>query len=236
MLAVLQRIVHKGDVAFDIGANIGLYSRFLVQRFQASQVYAFEPMPDNRDLLAENLKIGDCAAHVQILPYAVSNRDAVCEFQIDNLTSNSGTLDDVTGGKPSQSRHQYGLQPISIQVKAVRLDSLIEGNDLPKPDVMKIDVEGAEGLALEGAKSLLQQHSPRLIIELHSADCAVRVLHILWSLGYHCFGPLEKEGTVTYQQVTADDLRYVTGQYSLHFLAASRDLSDLAPPLTEFIA
>jgi len=234
LLGGLQRFVHSGDVVYDIGANIGLYSRFVVQQFGASRVCAFEPMESNRLLLAENVKIAGCDSRVSIFQCAVGNEDGTVEFQIDDLTSNSGALDAVTGGKASPSRAQYGLPPRTVHVKIARLDTLIEADGLPRPDVVKLDVEGAEAMALEGAKHLLTSHGPRLVIELHGAEVARRVTEMLWSFGYHCFGPLIKDDASTYQEVTREKLTVVTDKYSLHYLLASKNRDDLLPPLEEF--
>lgn len=234
MLGGLQRLVRKGDVVYDIGANIGLYSRFIVQQFGASRVCAFEPMENNRLLLAENVKIAGCDSRVSIFQCAVGNEDGTVEFQIDDLTSNSGSLDAVTGGKASPSRAQYGLPPRTVRVKVARLDTLVEAESLPMPDVIKLDVEGAEAMALEGASSLLSSHGPRLAIELHGPEVARRVVEFLWSIGYHSFGPLIKDDASTYQEVIPEKLKVVTGKYSLHYLLASKNRDDLLPPLEEF--
>lgn len=232
MLGALQRFIRKDDVVYDIGANIGLYSRFMVQRFGASHVYAFEPMENNRSLLAENLTIAGCASRVNIVPCAVGDEDGTCDFQIDDLTSNSGTLDAVTHGTASQSRAQYGLPPATVRLRVARLDTLVETHELPKPDVIKMDVEGAEALALEGAKSVLLNYQPRLVIELHGAEVAQQVLKILWSVGYRCFGYLN-DGNV-YGEFTPDDLNRITGLYTVHYLVASHDPSDVVQPIEKF--
>jgi FkbM family methyltransferase len=232
MLGALQRFIRKGDVVYDIGANIGLYSRFIVQCFNASCVYAFEPMEQNRSLLAENLKIAGCSSRVNIVPRAIGNEDGAADFQIDDLTSNSGTLDAVAHGTASQSRAQYGLAPATVRISVARLDTLVESEGFPKPDVIKMDVEGAEALALEGAKSVLLKYQPRLVIELHSAEVAQQVLKILWSVGYRCFGYLD-DGNV-YGEFTPDHLKRITGLYTVHYLAASPDPSDIVEPIEKF--
>jgi len=234
MLSALQRLVREGDVVYDIGANIGLYSRFLVQCFGASKVYAFEPMVDNQRLMAKNFELGGCASRVTVVPLAIGNEDGTCEFQVDDLTSNTGSLDVVRGGKPSASRAQYGLPPRTVRVPVARLDSIEELKGIPKPDVIKLDVEGAEALALEGAENLLSRHACRLVIELHGADVAQKVLKQLWNYGYYCFGLLAKNGTRTYSALLDDDLKYVTDKYSLHHVLASRNADELKAPIEEF--
>jgi len=184
MLGCMQRLLREGDVVYDIGANIGLYSRFSAQYFKASRVYAFEPVESNRALLAENLKIGGCSARVTIVPFAVGNQDGTSDFQIDDLTSNSGTLDAVTQGSPSQSHAQYGLPAATIPVTVVRLDTIVHAEGFAKPDLIKLDVEGAEALALEGARAMLSDLRPHLLIELHGVRPARDVLHVC-GIGEH---------------------------------------------------
>ena len=234
MFGALQRLVRKGDIVYDLGANIGLYCRFFVQSCGAAHIYAFEPWVQNRNILAENLEIGKCSSKVSILPYAVGNVDSTLEFQIDDLTSNSGTLDVVAGGRASQSRAQYGLAPRTVSVPAVRLDSLVQKGETPIPNVIKIDIEGAEALALEGAGQLLSRRICRLAMELHGVEVTKRVLNILWEHDYHCYGLLLKDGERKHSHINKEDLRYINDPYSLHRLIASPDRDELATPIEEF--
>jgi len=234
MLGCMQRLLREGDVVYDIGANIGLYSRFLAQYFKASRVYAFEPVESNRTLLAENLKIGGCSARVTIVPFAVGNEDGTSDFQVDDLTSNSGTLDAVTQGSPSQSHAQYGLPAATIPVTVVRLDTIVHAEGFAKPDLIKLDVEGAEAMALEGARAMLSDLRPHLIIELHGVRPARDVLQILWSIGYHCFGYLNLNGTSVYRELLPDMLKDITDMYSVHFLVATRNAEDMLRPVASF--
>jgi FkbM family methyltransferase len=234
MFGALQRLVHKGDVVYDLGANIGLYSRFFVQCCGAAQVYAFEPMANNRQLLAENIAIGGCSSQATVLPYAVGNVDGTLEFQVDDLTSNSGTLDVVTGGRASQSRAQYGLPPRTVFVHGVRLDTLVQTGQIPVPNVIKLDIEGAEALALEGAQELLSRQISRIALELHGSDATKNVLKLLWQHGYHCFGRLLKDGVRKHTRVVEEDLHVITGRYSLYQLFASPDPGELIAPIQEY--
>jgi FkbM family methyltransferase len=234
MLGGLQRLLREGDVAYDIGANIGLYCRFMVQVFKASHVYAFEPIVDNCSVITENLKIAGCTAQVTIIPCAVGDQDGTCDFQVDRLTSNSGALDAIKRGEAAASHSQYGLPPAVARVTASRLDTLLQNGGIRKPDVIKLDVEGAEAIALEGARHLLSRHQPRLVIELHGTEVARSVLETLWELDYHCFGYLEVNGVSTYKELTPADLSFLTELYSLHYLVASTRSEDLVQPIKEF--
>jgi FkbM family methyltransferase len=233
MMGALTRLIKPGDVIYDIGANIGLYSRFLVQKFQASRVYAFEPAQANRPQLARNLVFGDCSEKVTIMPLAVGDEDGSTEFQVDDISSHAGTLNAVTHGGASSSRSQYNLPPVSETVQVRRLDSLIRDENMKLPNVMKIDIEGAEAMALRGGMKLLRERGPNLVIELHGAPVAVEVLKVLWECDYHCFGYLETSAGTYYKELEASDLPLITEKYSLHFVAASKRADDLIAPITD---
>jgi FkbM family methyltransferase len=222
MLGALQRLIHPGDVVYDLGANIGLYSRCMVQRFQASKVYAFEPMSQNLPLLQRNLEIGGCTGSVIVMRIAIGDQDGTATFQVDDFNSNSGTLDAVTHGGASQAHRQYQLPPRTEVVQVGRMDTVIQTQSLMLPGVIKIDIEGAEAMALRGARKLLTEHQPRLVIELHGPEVAIEVLQILWECNYHCFGFLAtSDGGGVYKKLTATDLAAINHKYALHFMVAS---------------
>jgi FkbM family methyltransferase len=235
-LGALQRLIREGDVVYDLGANIGLYSRFMVQCFRAAHVYAFEPMQNNRTLLAENLRIAGCSSRVTVVPRAIGEEDGSVDFQVDDLTSNSGTLDSVAHGQASPSRRQYGLPPATVRVPVSRLDSLIANEGFPVPSVIKVDVEGAEAMVVRGAKQLLSRHGPRLTFELHGADAARDTLQALWSVGYRCFGYFDPEAANTYREILPADLPSITRQYSLRLLVAASTPEEIEQPIQDYVA
>src|SRR5262245_21361662 len=67
-LSALKALVHSTDVVWDVGANIGVYSRVFVQCLNAKHVYAFEPMSENLPELRYNLTLGGVENRVTILP------------------------------------------------------------------------------------------------------------------------------------------------------------------------
>lgn len=241
MLGSLKRLIRKGDVVYDIGANIGLYSRFIVQQFRASHVYAFEPMANNCSLLADNLRIGGCTTKVTVLSCALGDQDGTARFQIDDITYNTGTLDAVTHGNASASRRQYGLPPTTVEVAVSRLDTLLDTQNILKPNVIKLDVEGAEAMVVMGARNSLLQHRPRLAIELHNAEAAKSTLKALWDIDYYCFGYLRVNGVSKYTRLTPSSLESIidrTGPMSpltLPNLVASADEADVLQPIENLV-
>jgi FkbM family methyltransferase len=226
--AMLRHLVRPGDVVYDCGANLGLYCRHLAGTLGAGRVVAFEPSADNRRLLMENLALGNIADRVTVLPMALSDEDGMADFQVDDMQSASGTLSKVTGGAPSVGRRNLGLAPLTEQVLCRRLDTVVAEERLPPPDVIKIDVEGAEGLLLRGAAGLLRDRGPRLLVELHGAGMARDVVTLLHDLGYACAGKVAPHvHSGGFGRVDPSLLGRVEGLYDIHFLAASRDPADL---------
>jgi FkbM family methyltransferase len=225
--ALLRALARPGDVVYDVGANIGLYTR-LLSTLGVGEVVAFEPVAANRALYRRNVALGRIAESVRCLAIALSDRDEEAEFQLDDMQSTSGTLDRVTGGAPSEGRRNLGLAPRTERVACRRLDSLVSGGEIPPPDLMKLDVEGAEALVLRGGLEVLRRHRPRLLVELHGAEVARQVAGLLLDLGYTCRGAVVPELDPSgFAPVTRELLPRVRGLYDLHFLAASMDPADL---------
>jgi FkbM family methyltransferase len=233
MLGALRRLISPGDIVYDLGANIGLYARFMSQVFGAGTVIAFEPMPSNTAILERNLALGGCAERVRILPFAIADENGEALFQIDDVSSASGTLDAVTHGDACQARKQYGFPPATTKVAVRTLDAILE-QGLPVPQVIKIDIEGAEALALRGARKLLTTYRPHLAIEIHGIQAALDVTNFLLDLNYAVFSNFERKGRRSYQRVRREDLVDVTDQYSLHFLVAAADEKQLEAPVEDY--
>lgn len=232
MLGAMQRLIHPGDVVFDVGANIGLYVRFMVQRFGAGKVIAFEPMSQNLAFLNRNIRLGHCQDTVHVVAKALADYDGIDSFQIDDMSSASGTLDIVAKGEASQGRRQYGFAPVTETVNVARLDSLIESTELPVPRVVKVDVVGAECRLLHGAAQTLKRQGPDLAIELHGPEASRAVIRFLLDAGYHIFGFLQTSRGRAYKEIVATDIAEITNPYSLHHCVASRDRERLQIPFS----
>jgi FkbM family methyltransferase len=148
MLADLRR----DDVLFDVGANIGMVS---LHAAKICKTVAFEPDPSFRQRLNANMGLNPDRVFA-LEPIAVSDSDSTMQLFTDGADGKSPSL------------VQNGERP-SVTVPARSLDSLMTEGRLPRPTVIKLDIEGAEILALRGAKQLLTGlDRPRaLFIEVH---------------------------------------------------------------------
>lgn len=221
-LGGLQRLIRPGDTVYDIGANLGLYSRFFVQAFGAGRVMAFEPMRGNLVDLAANLRIGGVADRVRVFPVALADHEADELLQTDDLASGSAVLDSVTKGDACETRRNYKMSPLTERVHVVPLDSLVKSESLPPPNVLKIDVEGAEGMVLRGAAETIEKHRPRMMIELHGASTAREVLPLLERWGYTVFCRGARDERPWWGRVRAADAEVEgVGHYHFHMLFAA---------------
>jgi FkbM family methyltransferase len=224
---MFQRLIRPGDVVYDIGANIGLYSRVMIKWFGAKQVIAFEPMRENFELLQANIALGGSKDMIRPHQLALSDRAGEEELQIDDMTSGTAALSSVTGGEASIGRREFGLKPKSERVSVTTLDALVASIKTPPPDVIKIDTEGAEALVLAGGRETIRQHLPRLCIALHGPQMARDTLTILDGLGYGSFGfvtePDSRTGAAVWRQLHPADAELLVNNN----IVASCDLDDV---------
>ena len=170
MLALLR----PGMTFFDVGANVGFHSTVACRLIDPSRghVISFEPLPANADQIELNARLNhfDC---VRVMRYALGNHDGEARFLLSDISSR-GALE-TAGRIPSSPAG-------SATVRIRRLDTLMNEAHLPPPDVMKVDVEGAEADVLAGAHETLMRHRPILMIELHGTNA--EVASALDAIGY----------------------------------------------------
>ncbi|MFW9896175.1 MAG: FkbM family methyltransferase [Candidatus Thorarchaeota archaeon] len=169
-LKIAKELVSPDYTCFDIGANIGIYS-MLFSRY-SKFTYAFEPLPRNIRFLYRTIKLNKIR-NVKIVPCAVADKDGQSWFQKGDSIA-EGKLD--SGG--------------TVQVRTVSLDTYITENVI-KPNLLKIDVEGAELLILEGAKQYLLKERPIILIETHSEVIKKKCFDFLKQMKYTYFKPID---------------------------------------------
>jgi FkbM family methyltransferase len=156
----LDRYVQAGDVVFDVGANIGLYSLYAAIARQA-RVYAFEPEAHNLARLQQHILLNDVAEQVTPYALALADREAVDLLHLSQVES--GAALHAFGRPRDAAGHAFG--PAGRQgVFGTTLDRLTTVWSLPMPHHLKIDVDGLEPQIIAGATWLLQQPTLRTIL------------------------------------------------------------------------
>ena len=167
--------VKPGMVAYDLGANVGYLSLMLAkQAGAAGKVFAFEPLPANQERLRANLALNP-QLRVVLVPKAVAYKSGSHTFQV-HASDDMGKLQGSAGRTAQYAGH--------IQVDTIVLDDFVYLERNPLPDVIKMDIEGGEALALNGMKRLLVEARPILFIETHGPESARAVWAALRQANY----------------------------------------------------
>lgn len=156
-LRVMRRLLRAGDHFVDGGANIGYLTMAGAQLVgPTGRVDAFEPQPDNRARLEENLRRNGLAERVRVHAAALS--DAAGTARIHRFTNDAGNH-----GVASLFAGDGAVATSTVDVPTVRMDEALAGT---APVLVKLDVEGAESLAIAGMERLLKSaHPPAVILE-----------------------------------------------------------------------
>jgi len=148
----------KGEsVFFDIGAHIGLYSLpASIVMGSWGKVYAFEPARQNYSTLLRHVQLNR-ATNICVYNCLIGDRDSEVTFYEDPLDANP--MNSLTLLKEPE---RY----VPRKVKQLTLDTFCRDENVV-PDVIKIDVEGAELYVLEGAQEVLMKHRPLIFLSVH---------------------------------------------------------------------
>ena len=155
VLRWFTRQIKSSDVVWDVGTNIGTYSLFAGPF--AEQVVAFEPHPANIERLKENANLNQ--TNIDIRSTALSDEGGTAYLDVSKDYAGAG------GGSVSDA----GSYEISLR----RGDKIA-----PRPDIVKIDVEGHEYSVLRGMTQVLEDVRV-ILIELHKDDDLEKVQNIL---------------------------------------------------------
>jgi FkbM family methyltransferase len=201
---LLLETLKPGMNVVDIGSNIGYYA-LLEARLVGPQglIIAIEPMKENARQLIRNIETNGYR-NILVHEFAIANRNGTADMHVSEK-SNWHCLSAVPG--PAKKR----------QVPVSTLDKLLASLRLTRVDLMRMDLEGYEVVAIEGMHWALQMYSPRLLVELHphiiGIQPTVNYLCFLKNLGYRVEWLIEQERDVAFrwrflkaEKPTMDDL------------------------------
>ena len=155
IVKAVTEVVHEGFVAIDVGAHLGYYALILSRMVGSNgRVIAFEPIPSNFRILSDNIGLNHCE-NIQAVNKAVSDRSG----QFEGTLPTESTV-------PSSFTLLKNEGTNKIRVETVSLDDFLKDWDRPV-DFIEIDVEGAEGLVLEGARKTIASYHPIMLVEVH---------------------------------------------------------------------
>jgi FkbM family methyltransferase len=164
----------------DVGAHCGLFAAFAADRAPAAHITIIEPDPKLAPIIRANLRNHRAW---RLIGKAATNRDGTARFFRNELSTQTSSL-------LPEAVKPFGGATSELEVEVVRLDTLLAG--LARIDVLKVDVQGAEGLVVEGARQILPRVQT-LLIEITVLDqSAERLIESLTTE----FGPPEQVNVV----------------------------------------
>jgi FkbM family methyltransferase len=181
---ILRALSKPTDVCLDIGANCGYYTLLMATQADRGQVIAFEPTELYVLLMKASFAINGLK-NISIQQCVVSNQVGTVQFN-----------EAVDGAYSSMLPTGRTLTRAVLRVPCTTVDATVEAGGFSKIDLMKVDVEGAELLVLQGADSLLrnEQRRPRaILLELFDRNLSAyghtveQVLEFLKERGYQPF-------------------------------------------------
>lgn len=179
---LVRKCLGPGDVAVNVGANVGYYTLLAAKRVQSKgRVFSFEPNPRLALLIMRSLRWGGLLGIVRIHQMALSDRAGTASFAADRHYMGAGTLVDsehatrLSAATPKEVLSATFPQKTLLEVHDVetaRLDDVI-GSEVRDIHFMLIDTEGAEALVLAGSEQLIRRSRDlAMVVEWSGAKVA----------------------------------------------------------------
>ncbi|HEY0714594.1 MAG TPA: FkbM family methyltransferase [Polyangia bacterium] len=167
---LIKYVVKPGDTAIDIGANFGIYSYHLAQAVAPTgRVYAFEPIPTTTKgfrLIARLLRF----KNVELVEKGCGDRAETINFRVplqDNGAVIPGVVHAASRNDSRNGREQHARfeKYTELPCEIVRIDDFLP--NLERVSFIKCDVEGADFLALRGARKTIERNRPLVVSEIN---------------------------------------------------------------------
>lgn len=150
-----------GDVFFDVGSNIGLYTLYAAKRHPLLRTFAFEPEYSNLHLLRDNIILNGVEARIETYSVALGDRTGLSYLHIQDLTP--GAALHTESSKPRSTTEAGRSVVWSEGVWVMTLDDFCQARGV-WPNAIKIDVDGGESRVLAGATRTLSEPGMRTVL------------------------------------------------------------------------
>jgi FkbM family methyltransferase len=176
---VVSELLSAGPIAvvYDVGAHWGFLSLALSKLVgKMGKVFAFEPIPENRIAIDRLIDMNHLHQVIQVIPLALGESNGKKKM----LLRESSSMHQLEEAYQGKGRNMYS----TVDVESCTLDSFIFERGNPFPQIIKIDVEGAEGPVIKGGLKTLDIYQPTLVAEIHGPQNALKIWNLLQDTGY----------------------------------------------------
>jgi FkbM family methyltransferase len=164
-IAFFRASIQPGDTVFDVGANVGLISIPIgchLASLGSGQLISFEPVKTNYERLTANIKLNGLEKIARAYNIALGDHEGTLEISLETqhgAQTGNAIASSIVGDEKGFTR---------VSCTLTRLDTFAEQQGIPKVDFMKVDIEGAEVLFLNGAAGFITAHRPTIYGEFNS--------------------------------------------------------------------
>ena len=168
----MRRLLGPGDVFYDIGANVGFFALVGTRLVGPDGVVvAFEPVPENAAAIRESADLNGFA-NLHVVERAAGRAAGRGRLLL---------VEDLSWSH-LESRGRHPRTTDTLEIEIVAIDDLVAEGRLQPPQLVKIDVEGAEIDVVAGMRRTIEKHRPAIVCELH--DTAEAFVAAMDELGY----------------------------------------------------
>lgn len=186
LTTLADRFLKPGMTVWDCGIYIGYYTCFFARAVgPEGRVVAFEPDPTCMARAAENVGINGLE-NVTWVDAAIGDATGKSAFILSGNT-NSHLPGGWVGATEEEYQKEVEVQVGLTEVQVYTLDDAVSVPGVPAPDLVKIDIEGFEGKAVQRTRKLIEFHRPIFVVELHNPECDHQVWQYFHDQGYLIF-------------------------------------------------
>lgn len=184
----------KGKTVYDVGGHIGLISMFFARTVgETGNVVTFEPNHQSYNAILDHINLNGFT-NVRVIQMGLGSQRETLKFVAPDSDPGRGTAS-LDGQKRYLERKDARVFSIEVDT----MDNQLAVNNLPKPDFVKIDVEGLEINVLRGMTQTISSYRPRMLIELHGIS-EREVVEFLLSYHYRVY-QVEDDIDITRQNI-----------------------------------
>ena len=201
---LFSSLIRPDRDVIDVGANVGLFSILAARKLGTGKLLAAEPTDGAFGRLAANVEANGLAGKVIMYKGLVAQSDSMALLNVvpgrEEYSSMAGLVHPSAVGEVAETQ--------SIQTRSI--DSLVAEHGL-RPALMKVDVEGAEGMVFEGAEKTLKEHRPVVLSEFSrpllrkNGSSPEKIVALFERCGYEVRNPFQgtKPGAVDFDEIIA---------------------------------